>query len=311
MEKQEQPVTETATPQQTPEKKGNKKAVVACSLIALVLIVGGAVAWFFYTAHKNAENELTAYEILENNYNMADYEDFLARYPQSERAAEVSERLTRLKSMAAAWESINLSGSKNDFVGFKNRFRDAHYDQLCDLKLDSLDWVEANHAGTEEAFQLYLRLHPDGRYAADASIAASNIQGSRADEEERLQIAAALSGFFSAFGHNDEMAYCTFIAPVMKQFLQKKDATKADVVQIIGGMFNEHISDCKFTLNNDYEITKQQSETGQYVYRVAFSVDQHIERDNEGKTFGSYTAVAELNAQFKITALTLKEVSRQ
>lgn len=311
MDTQELQKQETAAPQQTPKKKGKKTTIVVCSIIAVVLLMGGAAAWFFYTAQKNAENEHTDYEILENNYDTADYEKFLEQYPNSEHAAEVTERLARLKSMAAAWAAIDLSGSKTDFVSFKNRYRDERYDLMCDMKIDSLDWVEAGRIGTERAYMFYLSLHPDGRYATDAAIAAGTIRGSKPDLAECAQIEETLNHFFAGFSQNDEEAYCPFIAPVMTQFLQKKNATKADVVQIIGGMFNEHITGCTFILNGDYDITKVQTLEGDDTYRVAFSVDQRIERDNEGKTFGSYTATAELNAQFMLTALTMKEVSRK
>jgi len=311
MDVQGQPMPETAAPQQAPEKKGSKRTIIVCSIIAILLILGGAAIWFFYMAQKNAENERTDYEILENNYDTADYENFLEQYPNSEHAAEVAERLARLKSMAAAWATIDLSGSKTDFVSFKNRYHDERYDRMCDMKIDSLDWVEAGRIGTERSYQFYLSLHPDGRYATDAAIAAGTIRGSKPDLAEREQIAETLNSFFSGFGENDEESYCPYIAPILTQFLQKKNATKADVVQIIGDMFNEHITGCTFILNGDYDITKVQTMEGDDTYHVAFSVDQRIERDNEGKTFGSYTATAELNAQFMITALTMKEVSRK
>lgn len=311
METQNQPIPEIPAPLQAPKKKGKKKTVIVCCIIAAVLLAGGAAAWFFYTAQQNAENERTAYDILENNYDMADYEAFLEQYPHSEHAHEVTERLARLKSMAAAWAVIELSGSKTDFVSFKNRYHDNRYDRMCDMKIDSLDWVEAGRIGTESAYQLYLRLHPDGRYASDAAIAAGTIRGSKPDEAERENITETLGSFFAGFGENNEEAYCPYIAPLMTQFLHKQNATKADVVEIISGMFNEHILNCTFILNGDFDITKVQTMEGDDTYRVTFSVDQRIERDNEGKTFGSYTATAELNAQYRITVLTMKEISRK
>ena len=53
------------------------------------------------------------------------------------------------------------------------------------------------------------------------------------------------------------------------------------------------------------------SSDGKVAYKVSFSVDQHIQRSGEGKTFGSYTANATLTGEFKLSALTLKEISRQ
>ena len=64
-------------------------------------------------------------------------------------------------------------------------------------------------------------------------------------------------------------------------------------------------------LNNDYEITKKVSNEGKVTYQVSFSVDQHIQRSGEGKTFGSYTANATITNDLKISSLTMKEISRQ
>ena len=68
---------------------------------------------------------------------------------------------------------------------------------------------------------------------------------------------------------------------------------------------------CNFALNNDYAIKKSRNEAGETVYHVSFSTDQYIERDNEGKTFGSYTAEATMTEQFKISSLTMTEASRR
>ena len=47
----------------------------------------------------------------------------------------------------------------------------------------------------------------------------------------------------------------------------------------------------------------------QPVYTAVFSVDQHIQRDNEGKTFGSYKATAIITSQLLISSLTMQEIS--
>jgi len=94
-------------------------------------------------------------------------------------------------------------------------------------------------------------------------------------------------------------------------FLSKKNATKADVVALVKRTYSEDIENCSFVLNNDYEITKSVSNDGKVTFKVNFSVDQHIQRSSEGKTFGSYTANATLTGDLKISSLTMKEVSRQ
>ena len=143
------------------------------------------------------------------------------------------------------------------------------------------------------------------------SQAQNNIVNTQVDETERENIASTLSMFYDAFGENDEAGITTCITPIMSRFLSKTNVTKADVVNVVAATYNEHILNCTFTLNNDYVCTKTTNEQGEKTYNVKFTVDQRITRDNHGKTFGSYTATATLNGQYKISALTMNEVSRR
>ena len=59
-----------------------------------------------------------AYQILENNDNPQGYQDFLEKYPNSEHADEVRQRLTKLEEMLAKWNTIALSDNVNDFINF-------------------------------------------------------------------------------------------------------------------------------------------------------------------------------------------------
>lgn len=293
---------------QAPKKKN--RGLIVTIVVLVVLLAAGAVAFYLFHRSNAEERETAAYQSLENDYNQADYEAFLSEYPESEYAEEVSERLKQLQNMAQAWSTVALSGRQSDFVDFKNRFRDAYYDRLCDGKIDSLDWVDAQQLNTQQAYQTYIEMHPDGRYASEAAIAQSTTQDLTVSETEREAITQIISGFFDAFSRNDETAICSYIPPVMGTFLSKQNATKADVVSTISRMFTENILSCTFTVNNDYQIVKVPGSNGAFGYKVTFSVDQRIERNDEGKTFGSYKATAEVDDQLKLTALTMTEVSR-
>lgn len=298
---------EETTPQ--PPRKRNRTLLITL-IVLVVVLIGGGIGFYFMHAANASEKELAAYESLEDDYNTADYEAFLDDYPESEYADEVEKRLKQLQNMEQAWSLIDMTGTQSDFVDFKNRFRDARYDKLCDGKIDSLDWMDAQRLNTQAAYQTYLDMHPGGRYASEAAIAQSTTQNLTVSVAEREAVTQAVAGFFSAFSRNDEAAICSYIPPVMDTFLSKQGATKADVVSTIGNMFNEHILGCTFTVNDDYQISKLPSADGTFSYKATFSVDQRIERNNAGKTFGSYKAAASLNDQFKLTSLTLNEVSR-
>ena len=167
----------------------------------------------------------------------------------------------------------------------------------------------AQRLGTQEAFQHYLDVHPDGRYASEASVSQGTLRDREITPGDRDQIMSVITDFYRGFENRDETLVCSNITPSMTQFLSKKNATKSEVLSIIKGMFNEHIQKCEFVINRDFTITRSMGDGNQPVYTAVFSVDQHIQRDNEGKTFGSYKATAIITSQLLISSLTMQEIS--
>ena len=300
-------VSSTGMPQESPEKK-KKGLLVALCAVAVLLCVGLG-CYFHFQSESDAE--YLAYQVLENNDNPQDYRDYLEHYPDGEHAAEVKERLEKLEKMLAKWQSIALSSNVRDFEDFKKDFEDAHFAHLCDIKIDSLDFLSAQAAGTPEAFERYLNEHPDGRYASEASIAQGNLKEQEITPEDCEHVTGVISEFFQGFETQDEATICANITATMTTFLHQKQATKATVIATIKQMFNEHILGCQFTVNRDIEVSRSTAGNNSGGFTATFTVDQHIERDNEGKTFGSYRCVAELTPQLLISSLTMEELSRQ
>lgn len=288
------------------QPKNNKKRNWIIAMIVILLLIIGGASYYIISSNAASQEEM-AYEVLENNDNPQDYRDFLEKYPNSEHANEVRQRLNTLEAMLSKWQSISLSDNVNDFINFKNTYSDIQYGRLCDIKIDSLDYITAQKLGTPEAFQRYLDAHPDGRYASEASIAQGTLRDQEVSDDERIQIMNIVTDFYNGFAAQDESKICTNIASTMKTFLHQHNASKATVLSTIQGMFNEHIQSVQFTVNRDFQIKKNSN--GSYI--ATFSVDQHIERDNEGKTFGQYKCSAEIAPQLLITSLTMDELSRQ
>lgn len=294
-------------PPPVPPKKHTWVYILVVGII-LAAIVGLGSVYYFY---QSSQSEDKAYVMLEGNENVQDYEDYLKNYPNGPHAEEVRQRLEELKTMYADWTRIQNSEYATDFERFKESHPTSTLVKQADMKIDSLDWVTAQKLNTPEAMEEYLDKHPEGRYISEAGIAQNELANTQVSDAERQGISESLNGFFQAFANNDEASLFTYITPTMTQFLSKRNATKADVGNIVKNTYSEDIENCSFVLNNDYQITKSVSSDGKVAYKVSFSVDQHIQRSGEGKTFGSYTANATLTGEFKLSALTLKEISRQ
>ncbi len=294
-------------PPPIPPKKHTWLYILVVGII-LAAIVGLGAVYYFY---QSSQSEDKAYVMLEGNENVQDYEDYLKNFPNGPHAEEVRQRLEELKTMYADWTRIQNSEYATDFERFKESHPTSTLVKQADMKIDSLDWVTAQKLNTPEAMEEYLDKHPEGRYISEAGIAQNELANTQVSDAERQGISESLNGFFQAFANNDEASLFTYITPTMTQFLSKRNATKADVGNIVKNTYSEDIENCSFVLNNDYQITKSVSSDGKVAYKVSFSVDQHIQRSGEGKTFGSYTANATLTGEFKLSALTLKEISRQ
>ena len=286
--------------------KSNKKLYIIIAIIVIALLGG---VCYFVSSQKAANQEEMAYEVLENNDNPDDYRDFLEKYPNSAYADEVRQRLTKLEEMIDKWRSIAMSDNVNDFKDFKNTYSDVQYGRLCDIKIDSLDYITAQKLGTAEAYQQYLNAHPDGRYASEASIAQGSIHDQEVTDADRSQIANILTDFYNGFAEDDDKI-CMNIAATMTTFLHQKNASKATVLNIIHGMFNEDIKGCQFNVNRDLQVKRKADTANGESFVATFTVDQHIQRDDEGKTYGQYRCVAEINSQMLITSLTMQEISK-
>lgn len=300
--------------QPTPKKSSGWKAFFITFFILMILAAGGLGAYWYLNQNVADNSELVAYEMLDGSEELADYEEFLELYPESPRARDVKERYLELKTMYDRWREITSSDLVRDYETFSKNYPGTTLARLCDQKIDSLDWVkaqEANGEGRMEAIAAYLKKHPNGRYAGEASEVHAQILSAMPTTEEKLLIEETLRGFFNSFGNHDIEGVYMFITPVMTRFLQQANATKVDVSNIIDRTYNEHILSCKFVLNNDSRVKKSESADGEDLFKVSFTVDQHIERDNEGKVYANYTAEAIVNSQYKIQSLTMNEVSRR
>ena len=290
-----------ATPQ-TP-RKSHVSTIIICLLLAI--IAGGIAAfWLYLRNEREAEAEERAYKVLDSSTESADYADFLERFPKSGYRTDVQTRMRKLQAMERDWGYIQNSSNPSDFVRFKNKYTSAYYDRLCDAKIDSLDWITAQQQGSGAAVNRYMQLHPDGKFFADATVAHQQLTANEPTAAETESVMAVMNQFFRDFGDNNTEGISQLIPNVMSRFLSKTGISREDVIGTISKMFNEHILGCDFHVGSDFRITKRMEE-GVPVFTVNASVDQRIERDNEGKSSGRYTIRAEVDGNGKVRALTM------
>ncbi|MBR1386967.1 MAG: hypothetical protein IJ553_00975 [Alloprevotella sp.] len=308
---------EELTPQEQPQpqsaKRGKSKGCAATLIVGAILAIAAiGIGVYFFLQYKHQEQqEAEAFEALQSSNSSADFASFLERFPQSEHQAVVKERYEQLKTVEEAWMKIRQSSNIVSFQHFRKNCSEPFYLALCDQKIDSLDWVSAQKENTLESYTAYTAVHPEGLYVAEATLLMEKLEKSTLTATEEEQVQTVLNNFFRYLGSNSQNAMASTITPVMSRFLTKKNATKADVMNMMDQMFNEHIYYSAFRPNGDYVITREGIDTPEPYYKATFTVDQYIQRDDEGKTFGNYQVTAELDSHLKVRMLTMNEISRR
>lgn len=176
----------------------NTKLLIIILCLVLFSIGFGAGFLTHYAINKAAgsADDRQAYEALEGSTDVQAYDVFLAEYPDSPYAGSVRERKEKLQSMKAEWYQIQAIGNKGDFQNFKANYNDPYYNRLCDMKIDSLEFVNAQTANTVQAYKAYLRMYPEGRYKDAANEALKSalsrpVSQPKAQEESEGTVAAA------------------------------------------------------------------------------------------------------------------------
>ena len=184
---------ENTTPVRT-KKKGGSSPWWLLILGILVIAIGG----FFYWENQNKEKaEEQAYLLLENCNNPLNYEDFIARFPNSTHIDNVRARLQELQREDAAWLEISSKMDVKQLQEFVDVHPNSPYKKAALQKIDSLDWKQADKKGTAAAYDAYITKHDNGEFL-DQAFSAREAARSREERARRDSIAAATDSLATA-----------------------------------------------------------------------------------------------------------------
>lgn len=288
-------------------RKRRRRWAVAAAVLLVLAIAGGIVSSIY---HKAMMEEQLAYEILEHNECIADYEDFLKAYPESEYREEVKKRLETLKNMYKDWDVAIKTNTKAGYEAFCKKYPESILmSHQSGLKIDSLDWTEALSLGTVEAYRRYLSLHPSGRYAQEASVACGEIDGVTMRDDEKGDINSRVRGFFTAFSAGNDASALGYLSVPMSECLGQSGGVGRDEILAALHDYNGGVVDrCHFTVGNDLYSSKVLDANGVPSYSVTCSVDMHA-TIGDCEAYSSYKAQISMNSKYRITRLRLVEIA--
>lgn len=176
----------------TPPAKPKKDASPWWIALGILLV---AVAGFFYYEHMQHEaTEEKDFARLQDCMELANFQDFLNRYPNSRHLENVKARMEALEAMDKDWAEVCNSSSTEQLQQFIDKYPNALQKKAALRKIDSLDWREADRQGTAAAYALYIGRHENGIYIDMAYVArdeaARREQLARQDSLNALMAAA-------------------------------------------------------------------------------------------------------------------------
>jgi len=177
---------EKVTPPPTPEpphtpdppKNGHAGRNILIAAVVLVVLIGGGLYYYDYSLSQQREER--AYMLLQDCSNPDFYEDFIVRFPKSKYIEDVRARYKEVSVQQNEWQKLVQSGSRDELRRFVHQHPTSPYVKVAQVRIDSLDWAEAQRVRTVESVSEYLANHPDGYYIDRAETLRQTLERQRA-----------------------------------------------------------------------------------------------------------------------------------
>lgn len=304
------PPTPPSTPQKPAEDKPKKKSYTSLIIAFIFAVVVCGVCFYFYNNAKSSK-ELEAYEFAMSSKDALVLQTYLDSYkdaPQDHIDA-ITAQLDKLKQNDTEWSNAVVSGNRQALSDYLAKHPDSEHKAEALRKIDSLDWVQASNENTIEALNKYTQEHPEGNYINEAGDAIKVLKAKTVQPEEKTLVSSVLRHFFQAINSRNEEALQASVAPLLTSFLNKPDATKADVVTFMHKIYKDDITNMNWHVDKEMKIDKKEVGDEQYEYTVNVSVSQDMERtDPDKEKHANYKLVAKISPDGLITSMTLTKI---
>jgi len=303
-----------AIPVAAPAEKQPKKkhyGLLGVVVVFVILLVAALLGIYFY------KEQMRKKEIAEfQNAIVSNEPDVLQRYlslyqdaPADHRDA-VMEKLDEWKRLEREWENAAASGSKSELQEYLKNNPDSRHKSEAIAKIDSIDWEMAQAENNQDSYEGYMTEHQQGEHYDEARALLEKLIQKMVSQDDKDMIKQLFKKYFNGLAAKDETGIISTITNVLSIFLNKANATPADVISHMKKLYESgDITDMKFSLRDDWDIDKVEEPDGTYSFKVKFSVDQQIVRTDPDKEKGAtYKVSAKVSPSGKISELKMTKV---
>ena len=243
-------------------------------IIALLLVLALSVFAYLYvttTLRQRAMQE--AYQALNGNDNLDDFNSFLSKYPDSPYNEAVTQTRDSLQLELDEWQRIRYSSNKNNYTEYLTRFPQSRNTAICKARIDSLEWIEALSECTDASLSQYAAAHAEGKYVEQANLIKASLFKNRPSQDERNAVKALVNKYLTTYTANSRGSLLPLITN--QNYAEQVAAELAEQ--------HQKATVKTFELASSVNISKTASETP-YYYIAKFKVRQQQDGNIENKT---------------------------
>lgn len=148
-----------------PSRKHRGGWMLTIIIVALVALIG-LIVWQMKTGENAAAER--AYVLLQSCNDPQNYEDFIMRYPKSPHIADVQARLEELREEETAWKAASITTQADLVKAFIDKYPTSARRAVALHRIDTLEWRQADAAGTSESYTSYINAHEAGDFITEA-----------------------------------------------------------------------------------------------------------------------------------------------
>lgn len=265
-------------------KKQKSKFHWGCFLFMLILLAGLAVGGYYAYNFKLAKDqEKAAYMALEGCQNVEQYNDFIARFPDSRYVAVVRRRMEQLKATNTEYQSVLNSGDSRRLRRYLIENPNTRYRKIIESKLDTLEYADAIEKGTIDALQDYVDTHLNSPFLEIAMTKIKELRRTTVTAEERSRLESVAERFITSMNNGDDGGLAYIMAPGFNSF-NESDTTAVNFNHDIMVYVNEQLfherEELSLSMNDDMTANKiplVNDNSFRYEISFTFTVGEQME----------------------------------
>jgi hypothetical protein len=142
--------------------------------------------------------------------------------------------------------------------------------------------------------------------AEEAKEKIKSLNALQAKPEDVEKVRSQFSSFFRGINAKDKGRLQSTTSAGMNVNYSGKSGSPA---QYMTDIYQADITNMLWRLNNDFKVTKRQVGEGKYEYTANFTATQEVTRKEQGKSTLKYVVSGRLNADGKITSLSVSRAN--